>query len=390
MNTSNRKEFLRLVTAWLKGKATQQQQATVEKYFDLFSGEQDFFIDQSREEVNEVRNRLKMNIDARIQAQERPLIKLYAKYLSAAAAILIISGLYFYNSRPQSQHLFTKQSIKMTADISPGSNKAILTLSNGAKIFLNDIKNGKIASQHDTGINKEKDGKLVYSNSGLESIKSAYNTIETPKGGQYQLVLSDGTKVWLNAASSLHYPLLFKGNERKVELIGEAYFEVAKNKKSPFRVFTKGQVVEVLGTHFNINAYGDEPLTKTTLLEGKISINNLTTNINKVVSPGEQALMNINSEYPIINIRNVDVDEAVAWKNGYFMFDAEPLESVLKKISRWYDVDIQYKNGNSNHDLTFSGTLSRYSNVSKVLKKLELTGSVDFKIEGRRILVTLL
>lgn len=390
MNTSNRKEFLRLVTAWLKGKATQQQQATVEKYFDLFSGEQDFFIDQSREEINKVRNRLKMNIDARIQAQERPLIKLYAKYLSAAAAILIISGLYFYNSRPQSQHHFTKQSIKMTADISPGSNKAILTLSNGAKIFLNDIKNGKIASQHDTGINKEKDGKLVYSNSGLESVKLAYNTIETPKGGQYQLVLSDGTKVWLNAASSLHYPLLFKGKERKVELIGEAYFEVAKNKKSPFMVFTKGQVVEVLGTHFNINAYSDEPLTKTTLLEGKISINNLTTNINKIVNPGEQALMNVNSDYPVINIRNVDVDEAIAWKNGYFMFDAEPLESVLKKISRWYDVDIQYKNGNSNQDLTFSGTLSRYSNVSKVLKKLELTGSVDFKIEGRRILVTLL
>ncbi|MGY0036944.1 FecR family protein [Pedobacter sp. NJ-S-72] len=210
--------------------------------------------------------------------------------------------------------------------------------------------------------------------------------METPKGGQYQLVLPDGTKVWLNAASSLRYPVAFQGNERKVELTGEAYFEVAKDKTRPFEVYSNNQVVQVLGTHFNINAYSNEPFVSTTLLEGSVKVTNSLTNAQKIIRPGQQSLISKDGQAGI-EVKNMDLDEAVAWKNGYFMFNEEELESILKKVSRWYNVDVQYEQEELKHQL-FSGTLSKYSNVSQVLKKLEMLQSIHFKIEGRKIIVT--
>ncbi|MET1055794.1 MAG: FecR domain-containing protein [Pedobacter sp.] len=387
MNTPNKKEFLRLVKSYLDGTATPKQASTVEQYFDLFSTEPDILDTVDKTEVREIHDRLKSAIDARIDQEDKFHTVVPWKYLSVAASILLAAtiGIYFYASRHSEVKQFSKPA--MVADIAPGGNKAILTLSNGTKISLSDARSGKIANQNGTSIVKTNEGHLVYQSSASANTAAAYNSVETPKGGQYQLVLEDGTKVWLNAASALKYPLAFDGKERKVELNGEAYFEVAHNKSKPFRVVTNHQVVEVLGTHFDINSYTDEPATKTSLLEGSVRVTSFGSNAKMVIRPGQQAVVSTSHPLSAITVKNIDIDEAVAWKNGYFMFDEESLESILRKIARWYDVDIQYKGLDAKNKLFFSGTLSRYSNVSKVLKKLELTESVHFKIEGRTILV---
>ncbi|CAM4424474.1 FecR family protein [Pedobacter westerhofensis] len=387
MNTPNQKEFLRLVELYLDGNATAKQAATVEQYFDLFSSEPDILDSIDKLEVRVIHDRLKSAIDTRIDQEDKFHSVVPWKYLSVAASILLAAtiGIYFYHSRQPQLKQFSQQ--KMVADVAPGGNNAILTLSDGQKISLNDARTGSIANQYGTSISKSKEGHLIYNSSASAKNTVAYNSVETPKGGQYQLLLADGTKVWLNAASSLRYPLAFDGKDRQVELSGEAYFEVAHNKSKPFRVLSNHQVVEVLGTHFDINSYADEPATKTSLIEGSVRVTSLGSKAKIVIRPGQQSVLNSALPSSDITVKNIDIDEAVAWKNGYFMFDEESLESILRKIARWYDVDIQYKGMDAKNKLFFSGTLSRYSNVSKVLKKLELTESVHFKIEGRTIYV---
>lgn len=393
MNTPHQTEFLRLVTKYLDGTATAKQKAAVERYFDLFSSGPDFLESATREQTDKVHDRLKAKIDQQIAAEEQEEYHeelthpgLPWKYLSIAATILLAAsiGMYLYFSSHQKVKPFSKKTA-MVADVAPGSNKAVLTLSDGKQISLTDAENGQLASQDGTDINKTKDGELVYSRAG-ESDAIAYNSVATPRGGQYQLTLSDGTKVWLNAASILKYPTTFSGDERTVQLDGEAYFEVAHNASKPFRVISDRQTVEVLGTHFDINSYGDEPATRTSLIEGSVRVSKTGSAEKIVIRPGQQAIVRETTSGKI-KIKNIDIDEAVAWKNGYFMFDEEPLGSILRKIARWYDVDIEYKGLKQDNDLYFSGTLSRYSNVSKVLDKLELTESVHFKIEGRKIFV---
>lgn len=387
MKSSKQLKFLRLVSAYLKGTATAQQVIIVEQYFELFSASTDVLDNSAPLEEKNIRDRMKAIIDERIENEKVPVFSLYQKQTFAvAAAILVIvsAGFFFYN---RESTLSSPKTYQIASAILPGSNKAILTLANGSKIALDGSKNGKIAEQFGTSIQKTNNGQLIYNSKHQDTEgQLAYNTVEIPKGGQYQLILQDGTKVWLNAASSLRYPLAFPVNERRVELTGEAYFEVAKNKAKPFKVFTKRQKVEVLGTHFNVNAYPDEATTKTTLLEGSVSVSSLQSNAKIIIKPGEQSSLEGDAGGTTINSEEIDTDEAVAWKNGYFMFENEPLESILRKISRWYDVDIEYQEGDLTHKL-FSGTLSRYSDVSKVLKKLELTQSVHFSINGRRIMV---
>ncbi|SEA36004.1 FecR family protein [Pedobacter hartonius] len=388
MNTPNRIEFLRIVEKYLDGTANAKQASAVEQYFDLFSTEPDVLDTVDKKDLRVIHDRLKSAIDTRIDQEDKFHTVVPWKYFSVAASILLAAtiGIYFYQSRKPQLKQFSKPA-GMHADIAPGGNKAILTLANGSKISLNDVHSGKIANQFGTSISKAKDGSLVYDRSTSADTRLVYNSVETPKGGQYQIILEDGTKVWLNAASSLKYPLAFDGKERKVELNGEAYFEVAKNKSKPFRVVTDHQVVEVLGTHFDINSYTDEPFTRTSLLEGSVRVTSLASNAKVVIKPGQQSVLKSGSSSAVIAVKNIDIDEAVAWKNGYFMFDEEPLESILRKISRWYDVDVQYKGMDAKNQLYFSGTLSKYSNVSKVLKKLELTESVHFKVDGRTIVV---
>lgn len=313
-------------------------------------------------------------------------IRLYRLWPLIAATILFCLALAFYFF----QDAYTIPTITSTAkiDIVPGGNKAFLTLANGKRIVLTDAKNGELAEQSGIKVIKTADGQLIYSVSNETSPVTGTNKIETPAGGQYQVRLPDGTKVWLNAASSLTFPTKFAKLERRVMLSGEAYFEVAKDKRHPFIVKTEQQEVEVLGTHFNINSYQDEPELKTTLLEGsvKVVLNSSVQHVTMqdrsiIIKPSQQAILQNNK----LKVQTVDIQEAVDWKNGEFIFNNESLESIMRKISRWYNVKINY--GNIRRTKLFSGKISRFENVSEVLSMLELTGEVHFKTEERRITI---
>jgi len=310
----------------------------------------------------------------------------YRWYWASAAAVLLIacSVVFVVFDKNKLQQVAQRKALKEV--IVPGGNKATLTLADGSKIMLDDATKGEIAEQAGISITKTADGQIVYttsnSNSEASGSKLTYNTIETPIGGQYQINLPDGTKVWLNAASSLKYPTQFAANERRVELTGEGYFEVAKKgegKKIPFIVKTASQTVEVLGTHFNINSYMDENCTKTTLLEGSVRVSqNATT---KLLHPGQQSIVKSNS----FEVEKVDIESEIAWKNGYFDFK-EDIESIMKKLSRWYDIHVVYKM-DKDPSLMFGGKVSRSKNIYAVLSIIEETGNVHFKVEGRRVTV---
>jgi len=384
-------EFLKAVEAYLEDTADEDQILFLEQYFDLFSELDEILESQNIIQTENVGNlmhsRIHQNITKWEDVEKKSEVStgspLRYWYMAAAAVFVTFTSVFVYQTN---QVEFKKAHTNyVVTKIVPGGNKATLTLSNGSKISLTDAKNGQVANQSGIIATKTADGQLVYQNTSSSAENSnSYNVIETPKGGQYQVALPDGTKVWLNAASSLRYSLAFKGNERKVELTGEAYFEVAKDKTRPFKVHSHGQIVEVLGTHFNINTYSNEPTVRTTLLEGSVRVTSSLTNTSVIIRPGQQSV--IRHENNGIKVKNVDTDESVAWKNGYFMFNDEKLESILRKISRWYDVDIQYQNEELRREV-FSGTLSRYLNVSQVLKKLELLKSVQFRTEGRKIIV---
>jgi transmembrane sensor len=303
------------------------------------------------------------------------------RHLSQAAAVLLVLGTaLFYNPKSKTS---SRQMVKIRKDeavILPGSNKAVLTLSDGSHIDLDDSKAGLLCKQGNVKVGKTGSGKLVYQTAGLNSKAIVYNTITTPRGGQYQVVLSDGTKVWINAASALKFPATFSGKERLVDLSGEAYFEVSKNKSMPFKVRVNNMAVEVLGTHFNVNAYPDENEVKTTLLEGSVKLS--SGNVVSMLKPGQQGVFADKNSF---NVSEVNVEEAVAWKNGYFIFDDENIQHIMRKISRWYDVEVDYNGKIDEGD--FGGTVSRFKSVSGVLKSLELTGTVHFKVQGRRITV---
>lgn len=309
----------------------------------------------------------------------------WIKLSAVAAAVLGILSVGMLEYRHQ--WLFHKVNRLKTAvsDIAPGKNDAVLTLSDGRKIVLTEKGNGELAEQAGIKITKAADGKLVYHIEDAGDLESGsaslYNTITTPKGGQYQVNLPDGTKVWLNSASSIKFPIVFtKAATRKVELSGEGYFEVAKDKNHPFIVQTLQQSVQVLGTHFDISSYAEDRSTKTTLLEGAVSIT--ANHQTSVLKPGQQADVST-----VIHISEVDTENAVAWKNGYFLFDDEELESVMNKIARWYDVEIVYNDDQLKHEL-FAAYTTRFANVSQLLKRMNLMGNARFELVGRKIIVS--
>jgi hypothetical protein len=268
-------------------------------------------------------------------------------------------------------------------DIPPGGDKAVLTLADGRQIILNDIDNGAIANQGNVKVIKL-DGQVSYSSSGIAD-EVVYNTITTPRTGQYQLVLADGTKVWLDAESSIRFPNMFKGNQRRVELKGQGYFEVAHNSKMPFHVSVDKMDIQVLGTHFNVMAYGNEDVIKTTLLEGSVRVQTLQANTQvAILKPGNQA--QLSKTNVLQKITNANVEQAVAWKNGLFQLEGTRVKEVLRQIERWYDVDVIIQ-GNFG-DESLSGVFSRKQYVSQLLKILEEAGVGHFKMEGKKIYVT--
>jgi len=298
---------------------------------------------------------------------------------SIAAAILIIAGAGFVFFKQYDKKI-NGITIAQSSHIRPGKKTATLTLANGKKITLSDAKNGELAEEAGISISKTKDGELVYEIEDSRSQANQMNTLTTAKGETYQVRLPDGSMVWLNAASSLIYPTsLNKGNIRKVELKGEGYFEIAKDKKRPFIVKTAQQEVTVLGTHFNISAYAEEKKTLTTLVEGSVKVS--STKDYKVLVPNQQS-STTGSDF---SVETVEADEVIAWKNGLFIFNDESLESIMREISRWYDVEVVFDDVNK--DKLLFGGVSRHDDILKVLKKIELTGGIHFKIEGRRIII---
>jgi transmembrane sensor len=311
--------------------------------------------------------------------------KLWLRVAAAAAIFLVVgTGFYFY----MGQHFQSVQGNRLSrTEVIPGSNKATLTLSDGRSIPLSSSKTGVVIDM----------AKLSYSD-GSKIVPpavtatspentAALNTVVTPRGGQYQVVLADGTKIWMNAGSELKFPKSFdKLSKREVSLNGEAYFEVAKNKDKPFIVHTRAQQVEVLGTHFNINSYQDEAAVKTTLLEGSVKVSpkggtSGSIGSASILKPGQQAVLDQSG----MHILTYDVGEAIAWKNGYFDFRNESLEDIMRKLSRWYDIDVVY--AEKIEPVSLYGLISRSKNIKSVLKVLELSGNVTFRLEGRRLTV---
>lgn len=291
----------------------------------------------------------------------------------AAAIILIISISYlFLNRSTYNDHTATI--------IEPGRDKATLVLSSGKTIVLEDVANGKLTEELGTTIEKTEKGGINYKIEGNTDVRIAMNLLNVPKGGQFQITLSDGTKVWLNSNSSLKYPSAFSTSERRVELTGEAYFEVSKNKQKPFIVETSLQKVEVLGTKFNINAYDDESSTQTSLAEGsvRVSCKNNTT----LLKPGQQSTLTDQN----IAVRSINLDQVLDWKNGDFNFSNNNLKEIMRKISRWYNIEVIFEGPISQE--TYVAQISRKKRLNDVLRALQLSGSIKYSIRNNKLYIS--
>lgn len=305
----------------------------------------------------------------------------YSKWAVAATLFVVLGvGLFYFTKSDIHTYVAAEQ-----IALKPGTEKARLTLADGTVIDLEQAVNGKLNSKDGVAVTKTADGKLVYDakNMGNANGPVSYNTLVTPRGGQYKVILPDGSAIWLNAASSLRFPTHFVGKERRVELSGEGYFEIKKNALQPFIVNAAGQEVTVLGTHFNINAYKENNIIKTTLLEGAVKLSK--GGQSHMLAPGQQAsLDNQNNSFSIA--KNIDVDAAIAWKNGRFSFEEANIKEVMQQVARWYDVDVFYEGDFSN--VEFTGVIiSRGADARQVLNLLKGTKQVDFIIEGRSITV---
>jgi transmembrane sensor len=294
-------------------------------------------------------------------------------YISIAAAIGILVTLVLVFENKNNRQ---KNELLVAKDILPGTDHATLLLADGSTVLLDSAKNGNLIRQGSSMLIKDDSRKISYQNINETSLSltQSFNTLTTPNGGQFQVVLSDGTKVWLNAASSLRYPSFFSGDKRKVELTGEGYFEVTKDPAHPFIVTAAGTTTQVLGTHFDINAYPDEAAIKITLAEGLIKVNGSLQ-----IIPGEQAVVSAGGALQKIT---VDIKTETGWKDGNFVFNKTPLKEVMLQVSRWYDATISYNDNVNEH---FNTTISRDVPVSKLLHLLEATGSVHFKVDGKKI-----
>ncbi len=410
---SSNERYQELAEKWLNNTISPQESEEFLQWYN--SGqENDIYIPRDyADNDQELKGRIFAEINQSISEPVYSTSYRNQSWFAAAAVIIavIAAGFYFTSAPKESKQYvankvisepITKSPLRkgspvpevedqksvLVNDIEAGENKAILILGDGSKIILDDAKNGILANQGGNSILKAAEGEVIYS--FLNEIKDPlsldenapviYNTIETPKGGKFQIKLPDGSKVWLNAASSLRFPTVFNGPKRQVELKGEAYFEVSPDKSKIFEVNTRNQVVQVLGTHFNINAYLDEPTVNTTLLEGSVRVSDLRTNISQLLKPGEQS--QLSEQIEVINLKNTN--EAVAWKDGYFQFDEADIKTVMRQIERWYDVSVVYEGDLPNY--RFGGEIERNLSLLQVLKVLEKT-KVHFRLEGREVIV---
>ena len=304
----------------------------------------------------------------------------FRKLAVAALFVGVLVGTYFiYTANSFNQKALADKTVQPSNDIAPPTQaRATLKLADGSTVYLDDHVNGTLARQGSVDITRNEMGEIIYSGTATDAI--TMNTLSLPKGSKpIRLVLSDGSLVWLNAASSITYPTAFVGQERRVSISGEAYFEVSENKAMPFLVEHNELLVKVLGTHFNVNTYENEASNKVTLLSGLVNVGN--GKIKKQLIPGQQASIS----KTVFSVKeNIDTDEVMAWKNGQFYFGGSDIKSIMNQIERYYDVEVEFRD---EVPYQFVAKISRDVNVSAFLQKLELTNLIHFKIEGKKIIV---
>jgi transmembrane sensor len=381
----DKQSFYSILDKYQAGTASTAEKALIEEYYRRL--ELAGTTELSAEEEAVLKETMFQQIAAHTNVAEAKLISLKRKnynMVAAAAALLLVgAGGYFWFSQKPAAPLPPRTVVKTKShDLPPGRDAATLTLADGKTIIL-DSANGAITQQGGATVINLK-GQVSYANTTEKNNPAAvvYNTVNTARGNQYQLILADGSRVWLNSASSLRFPTSFTGNRREVELDGEGYFEVTKDAAKPFHVKTRNQDIEVLGTNFNVNAYNDEEATRTTLLEGKVKVSSTANGQWSMLKPGEQAVKKENSPFTIDY--SPDLEQVMAWKNGWFEFDDTDIKVVMRQISRWYDVDIRFDTKTTNE--TYGGRISRKLNLSNILKMLESYG-LHFKLEGKTLTV---
>ncbi|QDW27912.1 FecR family protein [Pedobacter sp. KBS0701] len=373
----NNEELLKLAEKISIGKVSDEEIARYNAWYSSVTVENDS-ASQALGNADLKEAQLFSQIQAKISRRKTKKIwPLYSGIAAAAAMILFTVWIYFVPSQVDK-----KVAKQYKQDFTPGKIAATLLLSNGQSIRLSDDSQGTIAKDNGVTITKTTDGQIVYHLKNVNASANTLNTLATAKGETFAIVLPDQSKVWLNATSKLTYPTNLSANRyRTVKLEGEAYFEVSKDKMHPFIVETNGQQIKVLGTHFNVSAYSDDAATQTTLLEGRVQVVSNLGN-HAILTPGQEA----SQSKGIINVQQVNAAEAIAWKNGEFVFNDEPLESIMRKIARWYNLEVEYKDESVRNKL-FSGGISKFANVSDVLRMLQLTKDVQFEIRERRIIV---
>ena len=394
------KTIIELLDRYMAGTATQEEIKTLMQWLDKpgNEGEAEQLLQAGWEKFRSTEQpfdavaseRILQSIQGEVSPKRQPariFRLLTVAHAAAAVIILSIGGIYLAARAPKPPATAkVEKPIIKSRDIPPGTDGAILTLADGRRIVLDSAANGELTRQGNTSVIKQ-GGRLAYKGGGSDGGDvNYYNTLTVPRGKQYQLILPDGSRVWLNAASSIRYPASFTGNTRQVEIAGEAYFEVAKDVAHPFRVNAGETRVDVLGTHFNITAYEEDEDVKTTLLEGSVKVSR-AGGAGNLLRPGQQARLTKNASGPasaIVLVDHAPVGEAVAWKDGIFFFNRSSLQTVMRQIARWYDVQVVYEG--DIQPMEFGGKISRNSNLSEVLKILELS-KVRFRIENKRITV---
>ncbi|MGH2613325.1 MAG: FecR family protein [Rhabdochlamydiaceae bacterium] len=320
------------------------------------------------------------NDDNLVKRGKGQRIRFLYKWFVAAAVLLLIGGS-LYCLFPD-HFLHDDESYLLAGnEILPGGNKAFLTTASGTTISLDSSSVGLVSQQRGVNVCNYKSGHLVYRKNNQTSHVISYNTLNTPKGGQYRLTLSDGTEVWLNAASSVRFPTVFPKTKRVIGITGEVYVEVARNTSRPFEVVAGNMRINVLGTHFNVMAYGNEPFVKTTLLNGSVKIDEGDAEVQ--LKPGQEVRINRKGEMKLIP--HADIDAAVAWKNNLFWFDNQDIKSIMQQIARWYNVDVDIRGDIKQH---FTGSIPRTASVSRVFRLLKETGDINFEIQGRKVIVS--
>lgn len=360
-----------LLYKYKDGTASDAEKALVEKWlFKLNEGPAEF----SDEHIDQISREVWAKLPQPDLTGIRRL-SAFSRIAAAASIVLAVgAGLYFLRSTTPAT-----QKPQLANDVAPGGNKLILTLGNGKKIDLTAAKNGQVALQGRTVIQKVSSGQIVYAQPTGDNRQVTYNTVTAPRGGQGAITLSDGTKVWLNSASSITFPTAFTGHKRLVSFTGDVIFKPVHNARMPFYASVRGQLTKDIGTEFDINAYDDEPAIKTTLLEGRVQVSGNGGAVN--LQPGQQATL-LNHK---LSVEDGDTAEAFAWRDGLLRCDKEDIRTVMRKISRWYNVDVVYQGRTTGERYLI--IISRYKNVSQVLHMLEYSNTVHFKIEGRRVTV---